>query len=712
MKRYFGKILLVVVPIIAALVLLYPTYEASQLEKKEKEAIEQAKKAGSSADSLAVMEKFRNVYGEQLKTAKSRRLKLGLDLRGGMYVTMEVDVVKLIEESAQNESIDDAFNDVIAKTRNEAAKTDEAALDIFLRNFKNIARPQGKSLLNYYDVGDFRDASEEKIIESLNTNIDRAIDQAQEVIRQRIDQYGVSEPNIQKQGNRRILLELPGVTNQDEMRSLLQTTARLEFKLVRNNKEIVQAFAKIDKVLSEQIKRGRGLLPQEPVAVLDSLAGDTTKVAEKADNKDLAKADSKEVAKADSTVKDTTTAAKQDSVKDPYAGLSQEDAQKQYALDHPFTTLFSTFFIPGQNQKIAPIYYTQDQYPEGEYMFRIPKDSIAKFKIILQRPDIAPLIPIDLEVVVDAKPDQRLKQSQNIEIFDFYSLKKESELTGEVVSNARASFDQTTNQPIVLMGMNTDGAESWARITGANLQKRIAIVLDDRVYSAPTVQSKITGGNSQITGMSNAEEARLLEIVLNAGALKAPVQIIEERVVGPSLGEDSIKSGMYASMIAILLVVLYMAFYYGLSGVIADFAVVLNISLVLSILAALGGTLTLPGIAGIILTVGMAVDANVLIFERIREELDHGRTLRSAVDEGFKRALSAILDSNITTFLTGAILFYLGSGPIQGFALTLMIGILGTLFTGILITRAIIEMLIANGASSFDFGQPKVQINK
>lgn len=716
MKRYLGKILLVVVPIIAAIVLLYPTYEASQLEKLEKEAIANAKKAGSPADSLAIMEKFRNSNGEQLKRAKARRLKLGLDLRGGMYVTMEVDVVKLIEESAQSETVDELFNDVITKTNSDSKGSEEPALDIFMRNFNKIARPQGKSLLNYFDVGDFRDASEEKIVENLNEKIDKAIDQAQEVIRQRIDQYGVSEPNIQKQGTRRILLELPGVTNQDEMRSLLQTTARLEFKLVRNNKDIVTAFSKIDKVLSNQIKKGRGLEVEEPIAVLDSVAADTTKVADakatetKKENEKV-KQDSASLAKADSAKADTT-AAKKDSINDPYAGLSQEEAQKKYALDHPFTSLFSTFFIPGPKQNLAPVYYTQDQYPDGEYMFRIPKDSIAKFKILLARPDIAPLVPADLQIAIDAKPDQNLFTTQNVEIFDFYSLKKEAELTGEYVTDARSSFDQTTNQPIVLMAMNTEGAENWARITGANLQKRIAIVLDDRVYSAPTVQSKITGGSSQITGMANAEEARLLEIVLNAGALKAPVQIIEERIVGPSLGEDSIRSGFMASLLAIALVVLYMAIYYGVGGLVADFAVMLNVSLILSVLAALGGTLTLPGIAGIILTVGMAVDANVLIFERIREELYHGRSLRSAVDEGFKRALSAILDSNITTFLTGVVLFYLGSGPIQGFALTLMIGILGTLFTGILVSKAIIEMFLLNGATSFDFGQPKIEVKK
>jgi preprotein translocase subunit SecD len=708
LKKYFGKILLVVVPVIAAIVLLYPTYQASKLEEKEAQAIAKAKQATNSTDSLAIMKAFKKQYGEALKTAKARRLKLGLDLRGGMYVTMEVDVVKLIEETAQRETIDEIFKDVIAKTRNEAAKSDEAAMNIFLRYFNNIARPQGKSLLNYFDVGDLRDASEDKIIASLNESIDKAIDQAQEVIRQRIDQYGVSEPNIQKQGSRRIMLEFPGVTNQDEMRSLLQTTARLEFKLVRNYKEIVQAFYKIDKMLSNKIKAGKGLI-EEPIAELDALKADTLKVEQPKTKQDTAKlAQSSDTTKTDTTKTDTTKTDK-DTVNDPYAGLPPEEAQRRYALDHPFTTLFSTFFVPGQNQNIVPIYYTSDQFPDGEYIFRIPKDSIPKLLVMLSRPDVAALIPADLEIAIDAKPDTRLLQRQNIEIFDFYALKKEPELTGEVISNARASFDPTTNQPVVLMSMNSDGAESWARITGANLKKRIAIVLDGRVYSAPTVQSKITGGNSQITGMANAEEARLLEIVLNAGALKAPVQIIEERVVGPSLGEDSIRSGLNASLIAVILVVLYMIMYYGVGGALADFAVLLNVSLILSVLAALGGTLTLPGIAGIILTIGMAVDANVLIFERIREELDNGRSMRSAIDEGHRKALSAIIDSNVTTFFTGAILYFLGTGPIQGFALTLMIGILGILFTAIVVTRAIIEIFMTKGVASFDFGQPKIK---
>ena len=286
-------------------------------------------------------------------------------------------------------------------------------------------------------------------------------------------------------------------------------------------------------------------------------------------------------------------------------------------------------------------------------------------------------------------------------------MKRDPELTGEVITNAVATFDQTNNQPIVNMSMDDEGSDRWAQITGTNVKKRIAIVLDGQVYSAPVVNQKIVGGSSQITGMEDAEEARLLKIVLKAGALKAPVQMIEERVVGPSLGEDSIRMGLQSFLIATILVILFMILYYSWAGFIANIAVVINIALLMAILAAFQGTLSLPGIAGIILTLGMAVDANILIYERIREELFKGRSLRSSVDEGFSKALSAILDSNITTFITGLILYFVGTGPIQGFAMTLMIGILTTLFTAIMVTRAMFEIILARGVTSFSFGQSK-----
>ncbi len=701
MRKVLGKILLIVVPVIAAFFMLYPTYRANQLDSKQADYLARAKKAKSSSDSLAIMEEFKRLYGEDLKKNMNAKLKLGLDLRGGMYVTLEVDIAKLIEESAQAETVDETFNEVIRRTRQEAKSSEEKVIDIFLRNFNAIARPKGKSLISYFDIGDIKDISEEKIIKKLNENADQAIEQAQEVIRQRIDQYGVAEPNIQKQGTRRVVLELPGVSNEAEMRNLLSTTARLEFKLVRNNAEIVKAFARIDKVLSDQAKRRKGMKVEETAAV-DSTAADTTAKAETAEKAVASKKDVKQHDTAKSTKADSGKKGKEDN---PYEGLSETEAKKRYVEDHPLTSLFSTMFI-APNGKVVPVYFKTNQYPDGEYMFRIQKNALDRFKEILARPEIRQLVPVDLQIAIDAKPDQRIMKQSNVEIFDFYALKKDAELTGDVVTDARASFDQSSNAPVVLMQMNSDGSERWARITGANLKKRVAIVLDDRVYSAPTVQSKITGGSSQITGMANAEEARLLEIVLKAGALKAPVQIVEERVVGPSLGEDSIKSGLWASLGAALVVILYMLMYYSVAGLIADFAVLLNILLIIAVMAALHGTLSLPGIGGIILTLGMAVDANVLIYERIREELYRGRSYKSAVDEGFSKAMSAIVDSNVTTFLTSLILYYFGTGPIQGFALTTMIGIGATLFTAIMISRAIIEMLLEYNIQ-ISFGESK-----
>ncbi len=272
-----------------------------------------------------------------------------------------------------------------------------------------------------------------------------------------------------------------------------------------------------------------------------------------------------------------------------------------------------------------------------------------------------------------------------------------------------ANFDPNSGAPIVLMEMNAEGAERWADITGRNIKKRVAIVLDGSVYSAPTVQNKIAGGSSQITGSQDINEANLLSIILKAGALKAPIKIIEERLVGPSLGEDSIRQGLNALLLAAGLVILFMAIYYAFGGIVADAAVILNVLMTLAILAAFGATLTLPGIGGIVLTIGMAVDANILIYERIREELSYGKALKNAVEIGYEKAFVAIFDSNVTTFMTGVILYAFGSGPIQGFAVTLMIGIAVTLFTAVYMTKTLFMVMLDRGTSSLNFGQPKLR---
>ena len=694
MRKVLGRIILVVVTIVAAIAMLFPTFRAYNLEGVQSEYLARAKKAKTPADSLNIMESFKKSYGDSFQNAKKSQLKLGLDLRGGMYVTLEVDVPKLIEESASRETIDETFEQVITKTKQEATNTDQDVIDLFVKNFDLIARPKGKSLISYFDFGNIRDLTDEKIIDKLREDQKNAIDQALEVIRTRIDQYGVAEPNIQKQGANRIVMELPGVSNTEEMRSLLQTTARLEFKLVKNNKQIAEFFYRVDNFL-----KNRGANTQPADTMLAKASPDTTKATTTTKADSLKKTgDSSKVAADTTKISDTTN---------PYAGLTQEEASRRYIEDHPFTRLFASYYSNPQqpNAQAVPVYYTQATYPEGEYMFRILEDSLAKFQEILNRPEIKAMMPSELEIAYDAKPE--ISKDEAIKIYGFYSLKKEPELTGDVITDALATFDPTNNAPMVSMTMNSEGAERWGTITGANLKKRIAIVLDGRVYSAPVVQSKITGGSSQITGMANTEEAHLLEIVLKAGALKAPVEIIEERIVGPSLGEDSINYGITASMLAAIVVVLFMALYYHEAGLVADIAVIINIVLIFGVLASLGGTLSLPGLAGIILTLGMAVDANVLIYERTREELTKGRSLKSAIDEGFSKALSAILDSNITTFITGLILYFLGSGPIKGFALTLMIGIIGTLFTAILISRAIIEISMQAGWTNFGFGQKK-----
>lgn len=662
MKGKVGKVLTIVIPIVLAIFLLYPTWRAQQM------AAERA-----SLDSAAQVQ-WDQANGEDFRKEKLRALKLGLDLRGGMYVTLEVDVVRLLEEAADRAAIDETFERVIEETRRQAERTDEEVLDIFLRNFDRIARPQGKSLVTYYELVDVRDISEERIIERLKRDITEAVDQALQVIRQRIDKFGVTEPTIQKQGTRRILLELPGVQDEREMRQLLQTTARLEFKLLRHGTDVLYAFLNIDRFLA-----GKGA-----PAADSTRSADTTRTT------------------------DTTARATKDTAsKDPYAGLSDEEKAAKFRREHPFLSLFAGQVLIGE--RYQPFDIAESVIPklpaDAEFYFLTTEDGKRQLQAILARPEIRRMLPADVEIAFSAKPERGSENTPN-RTYAMYILKRDPELTGDVVTDAYATFDQMTNRPMVLMYMNSEGAERWAKITGANIGKRIAIVLDGEVYSAPVVRSKITGGSSQIEGMANVEEAKLLQIVLKAGALKAPVKIIEERLVGPSLGEDSIRSGISAALIAFALVVLFMVTYYSMGGVVTVIAMLINVMLNLGILAGFGGTLSLPGIAGIILTLAIAVDANIIIFERIREELHRGRSIRASVDEGFRHALPPIIDSHVTTFLTGLILFVLGYGPIQGFATTLMIGILTTLFTSIIVSRAMIDLWLSRSPNArISFGE-------
>lgn len=563
--------------------------------------------------------------------AKLKRMKLGLDLQGGMRVVLEVDIARLLSDLARNK--DDNFRTIIEEVRKQVEVTDEAVIPLFASKFAE----RGIRMSRYY--GSIRD-EDATIISYLEDEAVKSVDRAVEIVRNRVDQYGASEPTIQKQGGRRIIVELPGVKDEAEVRQLLQGTAMLEFRMLRDPEVSYRVMEAIDK----------------------TLAGGAKSESDKPEQQ------------APSTDKASQEALKQ-LLGDAVASESDTTEEAKFSREHPFFT-----------------YVRPDQRGSGEgYVEEKDREWV---KTLFAQPSIQRLLPNDFEFLWSAKTFQA---QDGKKYYTLFPVKRTPELTGGVIVDARASIDPEDNRPIVNMEMNSEGSREWARITGANINKRVAIVLDNGVFSAPVIQTKIIGGQSRITGMDSPSEARLLEIVLKAGALPAPVAIMEQRSVGPSLGEDSIRSGLTATVIAFIMTVFFMAVYYRTAGGVADTALFFNVLFILGVLSGFQATLTLPGIAGIILTIGMAVDANVLIYERVREELSGGKTLKAAIDNGYSKALSAIIDSNITTFMTGLILYQFGSGPVQGFALTLMIGILASLFSALIITRVIFNVMYDKG---------------
>ncbi len=631
MKKNRGKLIFIIASILLSIYFLYPTYKDYKFTKELRSLV--------GEDSLKYLEQNESAIRE----ARMKRIKLGLDLQGGMRVVLEVNVLKLLEDIAKNK--DSLFDAIMAETRSEATGTEKDVIDILKEKFQT----KQVRMSRYY--GNIRD-SDDDVVSRLRSESDNAIDRAMEIVRNRVDQYGVSEPSIHKQGGRRIIVELPGVSKEAEVRQLLQGTALLEFKLLADPEITSKVYESIDKTLAGK-----------PIS--DSAEADTTKIAANDTTK------IKNVTKGDSSsLLDTSIAQIPE---------EQLKAEEQAKKEHPFFYLATT--LPQQDKGWNGELYTAEE-------------NKAKVMRILERPEIKRLIPSDIAFVWSAKHSFI---AEGKKYYTLYAVKKTAELTGGVIVNARATIDPNFNQPIVTMEMNSEGAREWARITGANVNKRIAIIMDNACFSAPVVRTKIIGGNSQIEGMENIDEAKLLEIVLKAGALPAPVDIIQQTSVGPSLGEDSIKKGIYSSLLAFGLTISFMLIYYRMGGTMADLALLLNLLFVLAVLAGFQGTLTLPGIAGIILTMAVAVDANVLIYERIREESVTGKTLAAAIDAGYSKAFTAIFDSNVTTFITGVILYQFGSGPIQGFALTLMIGIVASMFSAIVITRVVFNILTERG---------------
>ena len=580
-----------------------------------------------------------------------RVIRLGLDLQGGMHIVMEVDLPKLIESLASNKT--PQFMALLKEANDEAIANEEDFFDVFRRKINE----SDLKLVRHFNGRGFKN---DEILKSLEEEAKDAVDRAMEVIRNRVDQFGVSEPSIQKSGKYRIIVELAGIQDIGRARELIQSTALLEFILVKDAAVTQQFITAVDNYL----KTGKA----------EEVSPETH---EEADSIVALKESKDKAISVDELLGTTSTET----------GLTAEQADTGLIVDEeiykerPFSSLLRNI----DNQ------------------IGVPERNVYAVKKILEDPNVKKLIPFDSKFLWSAKPVRRTLQDGRTENFYIlYHVHSEPALLGKYITKASASLggagSQSSGQPIVNISMNSEGARIFAKVTGANIGKQLAVVLDDKVYTAPYIRVKIPDGSAYIEGMSDMEEAKDIAIVLRAGALPAPMTIVEERTVGPSLGKDSIAVGIRVGIFALLVIALFMFFYYGRSGLLADMALILNMVFTLAVMAMLRATLTLPGIAGLVLTIGMAVDANVLIFERIREELERGKTVSAAVSTGYSRALSAILDSNITTLLTAIILMQTGTGPVKGFAVTLFWGIASSMFTAIFVTRTFFNWRIEKHA--------------
>ena len=597
---------------------LWPTYQYQSMSEERKEEL--------------------RVSGE-LEQVESRIIRQGLDLKGGMYIVLEADIPKLVENLAPIK--DERLEAIIADAKEQSNDPSKDFFTVFEENVKE----DGIKLSRYYhEYG----ASLEDIMTALKDEADDAINRVLEILQNRVDQFGVSEPTIQKQGKHRIVVELAGIQDSERARALLQSTALLEFYLVKNVAVTNEIIAQLDNALRSDNDQST---PKEK------------KTTEKEDK---------------STDDQSTTVSELFGETESNASDSDNDTNlDDIFAEAPFSGLLTS--IPGD--------------------MGIEEKNIYAFKKLLEEPEVqSKLNNADGQFLLSQEAETA-SANEAVKFYRLYYLEKRPELTGGIVEEAQANLGSlgggSAGQPVVSLTMNSEGSRTWSRVTGANVGERIAIVLDQKVHMAPSIREKIPGGRTQIEGFANINEAKDLAIILRAGALPAPVNIIEERIVGPSLGADSITQGTQAVLIGLVTVLVFMLVYYRLAGTVADFALIWNILLVLAVLASLQATLTLPGIAGLILTVGMSIDANVIIFERIREELRKGKTPKAAIDAGYDRALTTIIDANVTTLIASLVLYQFGTGPIKGFATVLFWGILISMFTAVFITRTIFSAYVS-----------------
>lgn len=508
-----------------------------------------------------------------------------------------------------------------------------------------------------------------------------AVDRALEIIRNRVDQFGVAEPSIQRQGDDRIVVQLPGVRNPLQAKSLIGQTALLEFKLVRSSSEFTETLRRIDDYLYERYKKGAGA--REKSGNGDGESDDD----EESSGEDESKDGESEETESDASVVDGQEA-------EPIPGDTTKPDPGDTALTGEDDFLAEETAARDESSLQSPLTSRLRFFRSGEQDNAwVPEDQIADVDSLLAVPGVRGLVPFGARF----SWGRDFQNYGDADMKALYLINDRAELTGKAVSNALVQVGLDSNRPNtpgVSLTLTGEGSHDFSRITGNNVGRRLAIVLDGKVHSAPTIIDKIPHGRASITGQFDFDEAKVLSIVLRAGALPAPLEIMEERTVGPSLGRDSIRMGVRAAIFGGILVVVFMIVYYKGAGMIANVALILNLVLLMAALSALGATLTLPGIAGIILTIGMAVDANVLIFERIREELRNRKTVRASIESGYGRAFRTILDANVTTLITAFVLLQFGTASIKGFAVTLSIGILTSMFTALIVTRLIFDFMV------------------
>lgn len=591
------------------------------------------------------------------KEIKETELNLGLDLQGGMHVTLEVSPIDIIKGLSGN-STDPDFLAALDQARQNVRGTQLNFVDEFYSEFKESA--PDKELAQIFATAANRgrislQSTDAEILDIIDTEVESAIDRSFNILRTRIDRFGTSQPNIQRlQGTGRIQIELPGVDNPQRVRKLLQGVAKLEFWEVYQQQEVSQVLMSINSLIVQEMRRNPSSQP-----------------------------DSEE----DRQMKDDITALLSGDDADSLS-TSEGDSTKNEALDSLINTRQSPLFDLLVN---APQY--------GGLIYNV-KDT-AQINRILERDDVQAIIPATMKFLWDVQPKDKGDDLTGPELLELYPIKTnrngKASLTGETISTATASLNERA-EPEVSMQMNANGSRIWAKMTRENVGERIAIVLDNYVFSAPWVRGEIANGNSSISGgFQTIEEAKDLANILKAGSLPAPTTIVEDVVVGPTLGKVAQDQGLNSIMVGLIIVIIFMVAYYAKGGLIANLALFFNVFFIMGILAQFGTSLTLPGIAGIVLTIGMAIDANVLIFERIKEELRNGAGLKAAISSGYSKAYWSIFDANVTTLIVGFILFTLGQGPVKGFAITLMIGIVCSFFSAVFITRVIVEAFSKKG---------------